>query len=362
MKLTASFVLGSAWLVAVGWVLSAVGGLKLGLYAPLMLVGLGFVWGWNRRVRWPQTRFRWRRFRQWPACGFAGAALLALAGGLLNDPANFDGLSYRGSRVLHWISEGSWHWIHTPNERMNTRGTVFEWLSVPFYMGLRSDRLLFLINWFGFLLLPGLIFRFLRGCGLAGRAAWWWMWILPLGLGYVLQAGSIGNDALGAVYFLAALVFLMPERGQRLGPSALVLSVLAIGLTTGLKATNMVFGLPWLVLLLGQWRSVAKHACTLLAVAPLGLLVSFVPTAVLNHYHCGDWTGMKAENDEIRLKDPIAGLLGNGVLLLVQNVQPPVFPGAGGASGILDAVLPERIREAFPQRAFGFAEMQMERS
>jgi len=96
-----------------------------------------------------------------------------LAGGLLHAPANFDGLMYRGSRVLYWVAEGGWHWFHTSNERMNTRGCAFEWMSLPFYMFLKSDRMLFLINWMGFLILLGLCFKLFRSCGLSGRISWW---------------------------------------------------------------------------------------------------------------------------------------------------------------------------------------------
>ena len=58
-------------------------------------------------------------------------AVLVFLGGVLYAPTNHTGLSYRTPRVLHWLSEGHWHWIHTPSYRMNDRACGFEWLSAP---------------------------------------------------------------------------------------------------------------------------------------------------------------------------------------------------------------------------------------
>jgi|GEM_PF-2388754 NhaP-type Na+/H+ or K+/H+ antiporter len=72
------------------------------------------------------------------------------------------------------------------------------------------------------------------------------MWLLPLGYGYVLQAGSMENDAIAAVFFLVSFILLMPSRGRQASSMDLALSLLAIGFTTGFKATNLVLGPPWL--------------------------------------------------------------------------------------------------------------------
>ncbi len=55
----------------------------------------------------------------------------------------------------------------------------------------RTDRFLFLLNFASFCLLPGV------------AASTAWMWILPTGYGFLLQAGSIGKDLLGAIFDLA---------------------------------------------------------------------------------------------------------------------------------------------------------------
>ena len=52
-------------------------------------------------------------------------------------------------------------------------------------------------------LLPGLVFSVFRRVGVHARAAWHWMWLLPTGYCYLLQAGSVANDMFSA-HFIAA--------------------------------------------------------------------------------------------------------------------------------------------------------------
>lgn len=359
MALQAAFVLLAAWMVGVGWLLSAFCFLQVGPYSLLLVCGVFLALVSSARY-FRFAKWRWHRWRRASPLGYVFVTGLALAGGLLHDPANFDGLSYRGPRVLHWLSEGGWHWIHTADERMNTRGTVFEWISVPFYGVFRSDRLLFLVNWFAYLLLPGVLFRFFRGLSVGGRASWWWMWVFPLGLGYALQAGSIGNDLLGTLFFLGAMAFLLPPKPRVPTVWEMAVSILAFGLATGIKATNLVLGLPWLMVLLGHRREVVRRWRVLGCVALVGVLVSYAPTGLLNHHFSGDWTGMRAESDEIQMKSPLAGALGNAVLLLVQNVQPPIIPLVEKGNAWLRQIVPGWIQEAFPGQPLGFSEMQLE--
>jgi hypothetical protein len=61
----------------------------------------------------------------------------------------------------------------------------------------------------------------------------------------------------------------------------------------------------------------------------LAALVSFLPTAILNAYHCGDWSGAKLEPPFMIMKNPWVGLWGNGFQMLLANVVPPIFPLAG---------------------------------
>ena len=43
--------------------------------------------------------------------------------------------------------------------------------------------------------------------GVRRRVAWSWMWLVPTGYCFLLQAGSIGNDLFGAPFALAAVDF-----------------------------------------------------------------------------------------------------------------------------------------------------------
>ena len=155
----------------------------------------------------PQTKEFSRRLRlPLPFC-FGALAVLIFLGGAFYAPTHYVALTYHIPRVLHWLAEGRWHWIHTPVERMNYSGCDFEWLCAPLLLFTKSDRALFVLNFIPFLLLPGLIFSVFTRLGVRARVAWHWMWLLPTGYIFLLQAGSAGNDAFSTVYALAAIDF-----------------------------------------------------------------------------------------------------------------------------------------------------------
>ncbi len=192
-----------------GWTLSALGQLNRGGYAVgLVLFALFILWqGKSLGFASGQIKINLRRFhRPLPFC-FAALATLIFLGGIIYPPSNYTVLTYHMPRVLHWLAAGRWHWIHTPDSRMNYAGCDFEWLFAPVLLFTRSDRALFLLNFLPFLLLPGLIFSVFTRLGVRPRVAWPWMWILPTGYTFMLQAGSAGNDAVSAVFALAAIDF-----------------------------------------------------------------------------------------------------------------------------------------------------------
>src|SRR5204863_6928724 len=106
------------------------------------------------------------------------------------------------------------------------------------------ERWLFLVNLFSFALLPGLIFSVFTRLGVRPRVAWWWMWLVPGGYCYAMQAGSLATDAYAAVYALAAVGFALRCRDTR-SAQDLWLSLLSAALLTATKQTNL--------LLLGLW-------------------------------------------------------------------------------------------------------------
>ncbi len=379
-----------------GWGLSAAGQLNRSGYAVVIVAAvLGFTGtfsGWWGRGGPPRRSARpgrkpvarraairagWRRLRRrfrrpLPFC-FAALAALVLLEGVLYPPTTHTAFTYRIPRVLHWLAEGRWHWIHTVSPRMNDRACGIEWLSAPLLLFTKSDRTLFLLNFVPFLLLPGLIFSVFSRLGVRPRVAWHWMWLVPTGYTFLLQAGSAANDAFPTVYALAAVDFGCRAWVSR-RPGELWLSLLSAALMTGAKASNLPLLLPWAILVAAgvcggcmpasrnkprdssgrllqsalsgesvpapplKGRLAATGGVLLLAAT-----VSFLPTAALNLYYCGEWSGLHLERAGMEMKNPWVGLWGNGFLLLLHNLAPPILPAAGWWNASALSVLPPAL-------------------
>jgi hypothetical protein len=403
---------GSVLASVAGWVLSALGQLNEAGYAVFCVVGVSGLWFGRKALGLtsPRDLCNWwkvrARFRRWLPASFVVLAFLVVLGGALYPPTNHTAMTYRTPRVLHWLAEGHWHWIHTPNYRMNDRCCGFEWLTAPMLLFTKTDRCLFLINFISFLLMPGLTFSVLRRLGVRPRVAWPWMWLLPTGYNFLLQAGSIGNDTFPTIYALAAIDFgLRAWESRRL--SDLWLSILSAALLTGTKATNLPLLLPWGILVLGilPWLlgrpafggartflsaavskrrgdpdtlpgSAEAHRCgqecpraglgtyaATLALVLLAATVSFLPTAALNIRYCGDWSGLSLEKTGMDMKSPIVGVWGNGLLLL-KNFVPPIFPPAGwwnhSARSIVPHAITSRMDASFEEGYLGLGELPIE--
>lgn len=300
--LVKSWILGSAACAVAGWVLSALHQLNgPGYLTFFVLAGFAFAsWRrWNppsRSLRseagghrmW-MRKFR-RRFRRPLPRVFAVAVVLILLGGALYAPTNYDALMYRFPRLLHWWGQSGWHWLSTPVQGMNRSGAGFEWLMMPIFILTHSDRFFFLINLASFLLMPGLIFSAFCAAGVAKRVARTWMWLLPMGFCYIMQAGGIGNDILAVTYVLAAVACGL--RAARNGsPEQLRFAFLAAGLATGVKAANLPLLLPMACAAWPARRCLrCRPALNTITIA-VSLLISFLPTAALNQKFSGNWAG-----------------------------------------------------------------------
>ena len=343
----------NATCVACGWLLSAAGLLVPVAWAVvlgLFVAGAALAWGRGmfRTAPWAALR---RRFGRPAAAAFAVLGIAALAGGLIHAPNNIDGLAYRTPRVLHWLAEHQWHWIHAPYQRLNTRACGFEWVTAPILSLANSDRPIFLLNLVDFALLPGLVFASLRRLGVGGRAAATWMWLFPGGYCFALQAGSIGNDLHGATLALAAFALALRARERRDAADA-AWSLLAAGLMTGAKSSNLPLLLPWLV---AWWPGSAPLRCRpllLFGVGALSAATSLLPVCAINQRFAGDWTGLKAEDAWIRPPGPVACALHNVGLMAAQNLLPPILPGARALNGRVESMLPESWKASLD----GFAE------
>jgi hypothetical protein len=343
-----------AYLNCAGWVLSALHRLDKVGYAVVFALGFGALWFWKQKTgaqlfpRIHPPKFRRRFKRIFPLC-FLGLAALAFLGGALYAPVNFDALAYRTPRVLNWLAENGWHWIHTDFQRLNTRTAGFEWLTAPQFLFLHTDRFVFLLNVISFLLLPGRIFAVLTRLGVGPRAAWHWMWLFPSGYGYALQAGSILNDMFGAVLTLTAFEFALRARRSK-NFSDVSIASLAAALMTAVKAFNLVLLLPWAIAILPAWKILPRRPLATLALILFAASASLLPTAVMNWRVCHDWTGLKMEQATIggmAMNGQVESLrlLANVVSLFSSNLVPPAFPFGHQWENFMSRITPAKLSQ-----------------
>jgi hypothetical protein len=246
---------------------------------------------------------------------------------------------------------------------MDYSATGFEWLAAPLLILFKTDRLLFLINAISYALLPGLVFMVLNGLGVSRKVAWSWMWILPTAYCFALQAGSIGNDMFATVYFLASAAFAL-RAVERSSWSDAALSILAAGLMTGAKASNLPLLLPLAFIMLGMPRILARKIWKSLVLVIVTSGVSFMPVALINIQHTGDWTGDPSNSERMKISNPVAGLAGNSLQLSVGALVPPVFPIAkswNAASERLFEKEPLRsLRDQYPRVGLSAGELPTE--
>lgn len=360
-----------AFLNCAGWTLSALHQLNAGGYAAALALGLAawLVW-WKHsgaplfpEFRWPKLR---RRFRRGFPLAFLVLAALAFLGGALYAPSNYDALAYRVPRVLHWLAAGQWHWIHTVFPRLNQRACGIEWVSAPMLALCRSTRPLFLINFVSFLFLPGLVFSVFTRLGVRPRVAWHWMWLMPTGYCFLLQAASLGNDLFGALFVLAAMDFALRARVSHSSRDFFA-SVLAAALMTSAKPSNLPLLLPWALAMLPSAALMLRWPVRAALVAAVAALASFLPTMLLNVHFCGDWTGLKVETG-VSPANPLFRIGTNAFLLGLMNFNFPINPLAGWWNAFfvrhVPAVLAARWGHTMESgvRSFAVGDLQMEES
>lgn len=332
ISLLAAWVVFCVFCNFIGWVLSGLNRLNAAGYAVAFGLGLLVFGVWKTKtnaVFFQLQDFRklQRRFRRSFPMAFLILATVAILGGVLHPPSNYDALAYRLPRVLHWLAEGRWHWIHTDFNRVNVRGAGIEWISAPVILFAGTDRPLFLLSAISFLLLPGLIFSIFTRLGVPARVARYWMWPLSCGYCFLLQAGSVGNDLVVVPFVLAAIDYALRSH-QRRSPGALWMSILSVGMFTGIKANTLPLLLPYVIALAPGWRLWLKKLHITVAVSLVALVISFVPIAFFNLKHLGDWTGEVSQHmsNNASLSKRLAG---NVVILTINGLTPPIAPFAG---------------------------------
>jgi hypothetical protein len=334
LNLVRIWIVLSTVLVGGGWILSALHELNRTGYGLILLPPAAVIlFWWQRKGLLSSKNFqRWRhkflkRFRRRAPQFFLLLAGLSFLGGCLYPALNYDSNSYRLPRVMHWLWAGQWHWIHTFDARMNFAACGMEWLSAPLILFSHTDRLLFLINWISYLMLPGLIFSVFTRLQVRPRVAWWWAWLLPSGWCFALQSASVANDSFAAIYILAAVDLALRAR-ERKSFSDLWLSLLAAALVTGAKQTNLPLVALWLIAAWPAlplfWKAPGRTAL----VAGCALLVSVVPISLLNYHYCGTWLPLETTgipSDKHFQLNPFWGMLGNAFCIPVQNLTLPFY-------------------------------------
>ena len=340
VRLTGCWLLWSAWCSASGWVLSASHQLSGWGYTALFPFLVAAVWFWLKSTSPARNVFfnfsKWRRrfSRPLPLIYF-NVAVLSLASALLYPPWSFDAVTYRLPRVLYWWAEHHWYWIGTLDHRLDYSSTGFEWQMLPVIEVTRSDRLIFLLNWIPFLLMPGLVFMAFRALGVNARSARRWMWLLPAGYCFALQSSGLQNDGYTVNYLLAAIAFAAFALGSR-RTTGLWLALLAASLLTGAKVSNLPLLLPLGVLLLPMLTRIKWLDWKILVVGLLALLVSFLPLALLSWEHTGDWGGDPGDQWGIKAHNFTGAVAANLVLLGMDAVHPPYLPACQHLNALLD--------------------------
>ncbi|HEY1662609.1 MAG TPA: hypothetical protein VGI03_09340 [Verrucomicrobiae bacterium] len=336
------WILLSALLVASGWILSALHQLNPPGYGAVFCVAAIAVIYWQKKTGWrprnpaaQMTRKFLKRFKHPAPLLFFCLLVLSFIGGSLYAPNNGDTEAYRTPRVLHWLYAQHWHWIHTLDPRLNIAACGFEWLAAPLILLAHNDRLLFLINIISYSMLPGLIYSVFTRLGVSARAAWWWMWILPSGWCFALQAGSVVNDSFATIYALASVdLALRAKEKNSIGD--FWLSMLAGALVTGAKQCDIPLILLWLIAAWPAFSLPKKRPLCTTAVVGFSLLVSVLPITVFNFQHSGNWMGFGANQSVGQLITPFWGIVGNTFCLSAENLMPPIFPWAAHWNALMD--------------------------
>lgn len=174
------------------------------------------------------------------------------------------------------------------------------------------------------------------------------MWILPMAYGYLLQAGSIGNDLTATTFALTSGYFALRYRAEQ-KPAFFYYSVLGAALMTSVKLSNIPLVLVWVAALGLTWRPVLKKPVTMLGVALVVLLCSALPTLLLNRIHASSITGTPHDSYQVLVRKPVWGLLGNCLVVTKHTLMPPVFPGSHRIWSAIERKLPPRVRERLQQ-------------
>ena len=144
-------------------------------------------------------------------------------------------------------------------------------------------------------------------------------------------------------------------------PLAAPLSIIALALLTGDKASNIPLGLPWLIVVWLNRKAFfdSTRPALLAGACVLGLVCSFVPVGLLNLFHTGTITGDPQNIFQLEVKSPVEGIIGNGIEILTGAIAPPMWPHALNVHVLSDASL-ATLKQSFPRYRPGTVPFQLE--
>jgi hypothetical protein len=321
----------AAFLASAGWLLSLFHALNAFGYSVALLLFFFIAVFWFKAeckrafCRSFLIKLR-RRFCKAAPLSYLFLAAIATLGGAIHYPTHFGAFSYGIPRILHWLDEEKWHWIRTADVRLNVVAPNFEWLATPLIAFTKTERLLFLINSFSFLLLPGALFCLFHRLGMQRRVAWWWMWIIPAGYCYCMQAGSVGTDGYVAVFSAGSVGLALRSRQTR-SLRDLWASILGIAFVTGAKQSNIALALPWLIAVWPSLKLLIRRRILSAAIGLLALGASALPITLCNLFHGVHWSGFGKGFDGAP-ENAFWGIVGNSFWITFSNLLPPIFPWA----------------------------------
>jgi hypothetical protein len=137
---------------------------------------------------------------------------------------------------------------------------------------------------------------------------------------------------------------------------------------TASKAFNVLLLPAWGIAVLPAITLVLRRPFASIGIAVIAAISSMVPTALLNHHYCGDWSGVAIEPVFIKNPPPVFHFAVNTLLVGVQNFAPPIFPFTGAWDRFVQQVIPSgtaaRLTQFFEADAarFRIPELQAEES
>jgi len=230
---------------------------------------------------------------EWVALA-AIAALLGLTAltALVSAPNTWDAMMYHLPRVIEWINNRGVQFFPTIDRFQLDQAPFAEYVMLHLYLLFGSDRLVGLVQWFGYagcIVAASLIAKELGGSRRSQIVAAVLSATIPTA---VLEASGTKTEMVATYWIVLAVYLMLIWRKNQAWPVALAIGS-ALGLAVYTKGTSYVF-LPCIVLACAATWSGAemrRFALRLPGIVAIGILVC-APLWVRNYQYCGSPLGL----------------------------------------------------------------------